>query len=119
MDIFERLQCSKFRKKFCLKDKDIAYVKKRGLNGMRDDAYHFVLKRIAPCQPRNDGRQTPMRNHPVFIAQHATATCCRSCISKWHGIEKGKKLSEKEIETLVSLILEWIQKQLECHEKDI
>ena len=43
-----------------------------------------IIKRIAPKEPLNDGKQTPMKGHPVFIAQHATATCCRECTRKWH-----------------------------------
>jgi len=49
-----------------------------------------------------------MRGHPVFIAQHATATCCRGCIEKWHGIKKQKELSEDEKNYLVSVIMKWI-----------
>lgn len=54
-----------------------------------------------------------MRGHPVFIAQHATATCCRKCLQKWHGIKKGKALNEKEVEFIVELIMGWIEKQLD------
>jgi hypothetical protein len=50
---------------------------------------------------------------PVFIAQHATATRCRGCIQKWHGIEKGRALNEKEIDYVVGLILGWIKRQLD------
>ena len=53
-----------------------------------------------------------MRGHPVFITQHATATCCRGCISKWHGIEKGRVLNKKEMEYIVALIMEWIERQI-------
>jgi DNA-directed RNA polymerase subunit F len=26
--------------------------------------------------------------------QHATATCCRECISKWHKLQQGRELSQ-------------------------
>ena len=65
-----------------------------------------------PAEIENDGKQTPMRNHPVFVAQHATACCCRGCIKKWHGFEAGVELSEKQQEYLVGLIMEWIRRQL-------
>jgi hypothetical protein len=52
-----------------------------------------------------------MKGHPVFIAQHATATCCRGCIQKWHGIKKGKELSDQEIQFLIELIMGWIEGQ--------
>jgi hypothetical protein len=58
-------------------------------------------------------KETPMRGHPVFIAQHATATCCRGCISKWHGIEKGRAKSETEVVFIVALIMGWIERQLD------
>ena len=51
-------------------------------------------RREAPAYIVNDGKQTPMRGHPVFIAQHATATCCRECIRKWHKMQPGKGLSQ-------------------------
>lgn len=54
-----------------------------------------------------------MKGHPVFIAQHATATCCRSCLEKWHHIEKGKKLNEYEIKYIVRVIMTWIKKEME------
>ena len=69
--------------------------------------------RIAPDYPKNDGKQTPMRGHPVFIAQHATATCCRKCIQKWHGIEKGRALNDAEVQFIVALIMGWIGGQLD------
>jgi hypothetical protein len=53
-----------------------------------------------------------MRGHPVFIAQHATATCCRSCIQKWHGIGKGRALNTDEIEFVVGLVMGWLNEQI-------
>lgn len=69
-------------------------------------------KRLAPANPKQDGKQTPMKGHPVFLAQHATATCCRSCLEKWHGIEKGRALTKEEIESIVELIMAWIVKEV-------
>jgi hypothetical protein len=51
----------------------------------------------------------PMKGYPVFIAQHGTSTCCRRCISKWHGIEKGRALSEVEVEFIVAAKMGWIK----------
>jgi hypothetical protein len=53
---------------------------------------------------KNDGKQTPMKGQPVFIAQHATTTRCRGCISKWHGIEKSRALSENKARNLTPRI---------------
>lgn len=53
-----------------------------------------------------------MKGHPVFIAQHATATCCRSCLYKWHKIAKDKELSSEEIDYIVDIIMTWIVKEI-------
>jgi hypothetical protein len=74
--------------------------------------YQFINSRVAPAFPKNDGKQTPMRAHPVFIAQHGTATCCRKCIQKWHGIGKGRALGKVEVDFIVVLITGWIDRQV-------
>jgi len=76
------------------------------------DAAEIVAERLAPAEPRNDGRQTPYRNHPVFVAQHATATCCRSCLETWHGITKGHRLERGERTYVVEVIGRWIDREL-------
>jgi hypothetical protein len=106
------LKGSKFRSKFKLSQKDRDYISAKGLETIKEHAFQFINSRIAPDFPKNDGKQTPMRGHPVFIAQHATATCCRGCISKWHGIEKGRALNEKEVDFVVTLIIGWIERQI-------
>ena len=75
-------------------------------------ACDFIRDRVAPADPVNDGKQTPMRGHPVFIAQHATATCCSECIEKWHKFPKGRELTKSEQEYFVSVIIEWIKRQI-------
>ena len=74
-------------------------------------AEDFVRQRLAPAHPRNDGKQTPMGGHPAFVAQHATATCCRSCLAKWHGIPAGAPLSETHIRYVVDVVMRWIDEQ--------
>jgi hypothetical protein len=106
------LKKSKFRSKFKLTQKDRDYITAKGLETIKEHAYSFINSRVASALPKNDGKQTPMRGHPVFIAQHATATCCRGCISKWHGIEKGRALGEAEVDFVVGLIMGWTEGQL-------
>lgn len=113
----ENLNKSKFRSGFKLSDKDILYINEKGIKKIEEHAYDFIRKRLTPKIILNDGKQTPMRGHPVFIAQHATATCCRSCLYKWHKIEKDKKLNDKEIEYIVNLIMKWINKNIEMLNK--
>ena len=106
--LFERLDNSKFRSSFHLKQKDIDYINEKGLDTIRQHAADFIAKREAPAYIANDGKQTPMRGHPVFIAQHATATCCRECIRKWHKMQPGKELSQVQQDYLVDVIMIWI-----------
>ena len=109
--LFLRLSKSKFRSSFHLKEKDRKYIREKGIDEVMDHAYDFVDKRLSVLN-ENDGKQTPMKGHPVFIAQHATATCCRGCIEKWYNIEKDKELSEDEKEYLVSVIMKWIELEI-------
>src|SRR4051812_14367963 len=95
-DLFAALANSAFRQQFRLGPLEHRYLNEKGLEVIAAHARDFVYDRLAPADPKNDGRQTPMRGHPVFIAQHATATCCRSCLAKWHGLAKGMCLSDKE-----------------------
>ena len=110
--ILEKLQKSKFRNSFKLKDADIKYINQKGIEVIKNHAYDFIKKRLAPAIILNDGKQTPMKGHPVFIAQHATACCCRECLFKWHKIEKDRELMPIEIDFIVGLIMERINRQI-------
>ena len=110
--IFDALSRSKFRSKFHLREKDIEYINQKGIDVIKQHAYDFIDKRLAPEIIENDGKQTPMRGHPVFIAQHATATCCRGCLYKWHKIERGRTLSCKEKDYIVKVLMKWIENEL-------
>lgn len=110
-NIFMALAKSKFRSRFKLTQKDKDYISQKGLEVIKSHAFDFIEKRLAPAEIQNDGKQTPMRGHPVFIAQHATATCCRGCLEKWHKITKGHQLSKDEQNYVVNIIMEWISRQ--------
>ncbi len=111
-DIFQKLAKSEFRSKFKLKQKEKDYIAQKGMDTIKSHARDFISKRLAPANIPNDGKQTPMKGHPVFIAQHATATCCRGCLYKWHKIEKGVELNAKQQEYVVNIIMQWIERQL-------
>ena len=117
-EILYSLSKSKFRSSFHLKEKDKEYIKQKGIEKIESHAYDFLRKRLAPAYIPNDGKQTPMRGHPVFIAEHATATCCRNCLYKWYHIPKGRELTEEEIVFLVTVIMTWIKKEIETLEKE-
>lgn len=108
-----KLSMSKFRSSFKLKDKDIEYINKVGINKIVEHCYDIINKRLRPKVIVNDGKQTPTKSHPVFIAQHATATCCRGCLYKWYKIEKNVELSDLQVKYIVNIIMKWILKQYE------
>ena len=109
----DELSKSKFRSGFKLKEKDKLYILKVGMDKIIEHAYDFINKRLSDNTLINDGKQTPMRGHPVFVAQHATGTCCRGCLDKWHGIDKNRKLTDNEINYIVSIIIFWIKSEME------
>ncbi len=108
-ELFSRLAKSKFRSRFKLGKKEQQYLQEKGFLEIERHAREFIRERLAPALPAKDGRQTPMKNHPVFIAQHATATCCRGCLKKWHRIGMGKDLTPKQIDYIVSVIMYWLR----------
>jgi hypothetical protein len=106
--IFERLGGSPFRRRFRLRPAERNYFERKGLDVILRHGRDFIAQRLAPAEPANDGKQTPMRNHPVFVAQHATATCCRGCLEKWHAIPRGRELSEAEQQYVLEVIRRWL-----------
>jgi hypothetical protein len=112
-DLFSALRRSEFRRRMRLGVKERAYLEEKTLPVVLEHARRFVAERLAPAEPRNDGRQTPMRGHPVFTAQHATATCCRGCLAKWHYVEGGKPLTAEQIDYLIGVIERWLREQVE------
>lgn len=110
-ELFTALGASPFRRRFRLRGKELEYLHEKGLERVMQHAADFIEKRLAPAQPANDGKQTPMRHHPVFIAQHATATCCRTCLEKWHSIPKGHALRTEEKQHILAALKRWLEKQ--------
>ena len=111
-NILDKLSKSTFRSRFILKENELKYINDKGLKTIENHANDFISKRLAPKEIPNDGKQTPMKGHPVFIAQHATATCCRSCLYKWHKIKSNKELTPTEQKYIVNVIMEWIKVQM-------
>lgn len=107
-----KLARSKQIEKLDMGESEKEYVQSRGVDILQLHATDFVRKRLAPAEPKNDGRQTPLKGHPVFIAQHATGTSDREKLAKFHGIQKGMELTEKEIGYVVNIIIRWIEEQI-------
>jgi len=112
-EVFLRLAGSSFRQGFHLGRDEYLYCQNRGSEVVSQHAVDFIARRLAPAEPENDGKQTPMRGHPVFIAQHATATCCRGCLEKWHGIAQHMPISQGQQEYIVAVILQWINQEMQ------
>ena len=112
-ELFSHLARSKFRSGFHLHKSEREYFKSHGEDIIRQHAADFIAKRLAPSEPDNDGKQTPMKGHPVFIAQHATACCCRGCLKKWHHIPEHRALSDKEQNYIVDVIMTWIKRDMQ------
>lgn len=99
--------------KFVLAEPEQEYVTSRGMEILRLHAADFVNKRLAPANPKNDGRQTPTKGHPVFIAQHACGCNDRSSVEEFFGYEMGRELTGDEVDKIVDSILRWIQDHLD------
>ena len=107
-NVLEKLYYYNFRNRFKLKEKDKLYINEKGLETIRKHTEDFIKDRLSPSIINNDGKQTPTKGHPTFIAQHATATCCRGCLYKWHHIPKGVELTSSQQEYIVNVIMSWI-----------
>jgi hypothetical protein len=110
-----RIRLHQSRAKFRLPGRDRAVVVQRGIATVRRHAEELVERRLAPAEPRNDGRQTPYRGHPVFVAQHATATSCRACLERCHDIPAGRALDDGEQGYVVEAICRWNVGQYAAH----
>jgi hypothetical protein len=117
-NLFAALSRSSFRSRMRLGPKERSYLAQKTLPVILEHGRQFIGQRLAPAEPAKDGRQTPMRGHPVFVAQHATATCCRRCLAKWHYIAKGRPLSEEQIDYVLGVIRRWLETQEPGMESD-
>ena len=110
-ELFAALAKSAFRRSFRLRGRDLAYLRDKGLPQVLAHADDFIARRLAPAVIPNDGKQTPYRGHPVFVAQHATACCCRGCLSKWHRIPAGRALTLEEAVYVRSVLQRWLERE--------
>ena len=123
-EALEKLGRSRFRSSFHLTKKEQQYLAEKGMEVMRRHAEDFVRLKLAPAEPVNDGKQTPMHGHPVFKAMHATACCCRGCLNKWYRVPLHRELTAGEQQRIVNLLMGWLEKNAaetkggSSHEKD-
>ena len=112
-EALDRLQRSRFRSRFHLTEKDRAYIRDKGWDAIVCHGADFIAARLAPAEIPNDGRQTPMRGHPIFLAQHACACCCRGCLNKWYHVPEGRALTPEEQRRILNLLMAWIRREYE------
>jgi predicted Fe-S protein YdhL (DUF1289 family) len=103
---------STFRRRFHLAPDERTYLESHGLSAVLVQAEELIARRLAPAEPPNDGAQTPFRGHPVFVAQHATATCCRGCLAKWHDIPRGSALTDEQQAHVIAVLERWLRAEL-------
>lgn len=111
-EAFARLARSKFRSRFKLAADELAYIERVGLETIRRHAEDFVREKLGPAEPKNDGKQTPMRGHPIFKAMHGSAMCCRGCMEKWWRVKCGIPLTESQMSKAVDFLMAWVQKEI-------
>ncbi len=111
-EALNKLKKSKYRFGFHLNDADKEYVLSRGPEQIKSHAEDLIRQRLAPAVIPNDGKQTPMKGHPVFKAQHACACCCRGCLQKWYKVPQGTELSELQQKKIVNLLMAWIENEM-------
>ena len=115
---FEKLARSRFRMRFHLGEEELRYIDEKGMDVIRSHAEGFIAQKLAPAHPKNDGKQTPMRGHPVFIAQHACACCCRGCLEKWYHVPQGVELTQDQQRRIVDFLMAWIEKETKGYQRE-
>jgi hypothetical protein len=114
-DLFQALAKSSFRCRFTLKGTDLDYYSRKGLTTVLSHGRDFLEDRLALAHPSKDGKQTPMRGHPFFLAQHATASCCRNCLRKWQFIPEGTPLTPEHVTYILKVARTWLLRQAPAH----
>jgi len=104
---FEALQHELIRHHFFhrpVDDSAMRHAQRKGRIALKEAARDRLRKYLAVAEPPRDGRQTPLEGNAIYYAQHATATCCRTCLEYWHHIPKGRPLTPEELDYFATLI---------------
>lgn len=90
------------------------HARRKGKIKLKVDVENRIIKSVGKSNTGNawDGRQTPWEGNTIFYAQHATATCCRKCIKRWHGIPNDRDLNSDEIQYIKKLIFMYLDERL-------
>lgn len=85
-------------------DVAIRHAQRKGRIQLKEAALDRLRKYLSPAEPPRDGYQTPLEGNAIYYAQHATATCCRTCLEYWHAIPKGRPLTPQELDYCSALV---------------
>jgi len=95
--------------------KALGYAQRAGRRVLHERISKRIRSRIGAAEPFRDGTQTPIkanRADALDFALHAVAACCRTCASYWHGIPKGRPLTESEVGYLSELARRYLDARL-------
>ena len=94
--------------------KAIQNARKRGKNLILDRAKEIITKKIAKIpEGYYDYLCTKKEGSEIInYAQHATGTCCRNCLERWHNIPQDIILSEKQVDYCVGLVKLYIEDRI-------
>ena len=90
----------------------LAHARGKGMIAIRGSVGTRLSQSIGRAKPFWDGMQTPFQGRVVYYAQHATATCCRRCVEEWHGIPRGRPLTENELGYLEYLVTRYLDERV-------
>ncbi|MDE0230335.1 MAG: DUF4186 family protein [Spirochaetaceae bacterium] len=93
-------------------ERAVRHGQRKGRIQLKEAARHRLSKYLAPATPARDGRQTPFEGNAIYYAQHATATCCRTCLEYWHDIPKGRELTAEEQAYCAALVDLYLDERL-------
>lgn len=86
---------------------EISMVYTKTKEELFNDAMQIIGEKIK-IKPKNDWYQTPYHGHPVYIAMHATASCCRICLGQWYNISERGTLTIVQMKYIADILLKWI-----------
>lgn len=97
-----------------LDQKAINHARRKGRNLLLAAVEARIRHSLGPAQPFHDGYQTPWEGsgNALHYGQHATGSCCRACVDEWHGIPRGRELSDGEVTYLSALLMRYIEDRI-------
>jgi hypothetical protein len=113
--VFEQLRHELIRHHFWhlpFDDKAINHARRKGRRQLHEAARRRLETSVGKAGMAFDGRQTPREGNTICYAQHATASCCRTCIEYWHDIPKDRDLTADELSYLSTLVIAYLDERL-------